>query len=170
MFEGMKANVSFYLNIEFALKLGYGLPPISILSHWDGQPLRYLPFPFPPNSLPHISFPLLHAYPPAPSHPPIFLPPEQTLTNTSTHTLRYVLKNTLTNTPLFVINLQLIPTPEAEKKGEADAEEMFGSVHKDDTSPASKGDGKDGKEGEGKEGKEGRTVPGGFGADDDELD
>lgn len=27
---------------EFALKLGYGLPAISILSHWDGQPLRYV--------------------------------------------------------------------------------------------------------------------------------
>ncbi|KAF2192194.1 DUF1769-domain-containing protein [Zopfia rhizophila CBS 207.26] len=25
---------------EFALKLGYGLPAISIVSHWDGQPLR----------------------------------------------------------------------------------------------------------------------------------
>jgi hypothetical protein len=27
---------------EFALKLGYGLPAISIISHWDGQPLRYV--------------------------------------------------------------------------------------------------------------------------------
>lgn len=27
---------------EFALKLGYGLPPISIIGHWDGQPLRYV--------------------------------------------------------------------------------------------------------------------------------
>ncbi|KAF2814734.1 DUF1769-domain-containing protein [Mytilinidion resinicola] len=27
---------------EFALKLGYGLPAISIVSHWDGQPLRYV--------------------------------------------------------------------------------------------------------------------------------
>ncbi|KAF1828850.1 DUF1769-domain-containing protein, partial [Decorospora gaudefroyi] len=25
---------------EFALKLGYGVPDISILGHWDGQPLR----------------------------------------------------------------------------------------------------------------------------------
>lgn len=25
---------------EFALKIGYGLPKISILGHWDGQPLR----------------------------------------------------------------------------------------------------------------------------------
>ncbi|KAF2702733.1 DUF1769-domain-containing protein [Pleomassaria siparia CBS 279.74] len=25
---------------EFSLKLGYGLPPISIMGHWDGQPLR----------------------------------------------------------------------------------------------------------------------------------
>jgi hypothetical protein len=30
---------------EFALKIGYGLPAISILGSWDGQPLRYvLPF------------------------------------------------------------------------------------------------------------------------------
>jgi hypothetical protein len=27
---------------EFALKIGYGLPTISILGHWDGQPLRYV--------------------------------------------------------------------------------------------------------------------------------
>lgn len=27
---------------EFALKLGYGLPAISIIGHWDGQPLRYV--------------------------------------------------------------------------------------------------------------------------------
>ncbi|KAF2202513.1 DUF1769-domain-containing protein [Delitschia confertaspora ATCC 74209] len=27
---------------EFSLKLGYGLPAISIVSHWDGQPLRYV--------------------------------------------------------------------------------------------------------------------------------
>ncbi|KAJ4338111.1 hypothetical protein N0V95_008146 [Ascochyta clinopodiicola] len=26
---------------EFALKIGYGLPNISIIGHWDGQPLRY---------------------------------------------------------------------------------------------------------------------------------
>ena len=25
---------------EFALKIGYGLPAISIIGHWDGQPLR----------------------------------------------------------------------------------------------------------------------------------
>lgn len=25
---------------EFALKIGYGLPNISIIRHWDGQPLR----------------------------------------------------------------------------------------------------------------------------------
>jgi hypothetical protein len=28
---------------EFALKIGYGLPNISIIGHWDGQPLRYVP-------------------------------------------------------------------------------------------------------------------------------
>lgn len=27
---------------EFALKVGYGLPAISILGSWDGQPLRYV--------------------------------------------------------------------------------------------------------------------------------
>lgn len=27
---------------EFALKVGYGLPNISIIGHWDGQPLRYV--------------------------------------------------------------------------------------------------------------------------------
>lgn len=28
---------------EFALKIGYGLPAISIMGSWDGQPLRYVP-------------------------------------------------------------------------------------------------------------------------------
>ena len=27
---------------EFALKIGYGMPAISIIGHWDGQPLRYV--------------------------------------------------------------------------------------------------------------------------------
>ena len=27
---------------EFALKIGYGLPAISIMGSWDGQPLRYV--------------------------------------------------------------------------------------------------------------------------------
>ncbi|CAO2657131.1 Nn.00g032570.m01.CDS01 [Neocucurbitaria sp. VM-36] len=27
---------------EFALKIGYGLPNMSIIGHWDGQPLRYV--------------------------------------------------------------------------------------------------------------------------------
>ena len=27
---------------EFALKIGYGLPNISMIGHWDGQPLRYV--------------------------------------------------------------------------------------------------------------------------------
>jgi hypothetical protein len=32
---------------EFALKVGYGLPAISIIGSWDGQPLRYeFPLPF----------------------------------------------------------------------------------------------------------------------------
>ena len=30
---------------EFALKIGYGLPNISMIRHWDGQPLRYV-YPF----------------------------------------------------------------------------------------------------------------------------
>jgi hypothetical protein len=29
---------------EFALKIGYGLPAISIIGNWDGQPLRYVVF------------------------------------------------------------------------------------------------------------------------------
>jgi hypothetical protein len=49
---------------EFSLKLGYGLPPISIMGHWDGQPLRYvflpfLAFLFPPLSL-LFPFPFCH--------------------------------------------------------------------------------------------------------------
>lgn len=36
---------------EFALKIGYGLPNISIIGHWDGQPLRYVN-PLLPFSLP----------------------------------------------------------------------------------------------------------------------
>jgi hypothetical protein len=32
---------------EFALKIGYGLPNISIIGHWDGQPLRYVDIPPP---------------------------------------------------------------------------------------------------------------------------
>jgi len=35
---------------EFALKIGYGLPNISILGHWDGQPLRYVRSRVPPPS------------------------------------------------------------------------------------------------------------------------
>lgn len=31
---------------EFSLKIGYGLPAISIIGHWDGQPLRYVFFLF----------------------------------------------------------------------------------------------------------------------------
>lgn len=30
---------------EFALKIGYGLPNISMIRHWDGQPLRYVHVP-----------------------------------------------------------------------------------------------------------------------------
>jgi hypothetical protein len=42
---------------EFALKIGYGLPNISIIGHWDGQPLRYVTFPQSPST--YISVPLL---------------------------------------------------------------------------------------------------------------
>jgi hypothetical protein len=45
---------------EFSLKLGYGLPPISIMGHWDGQPLRYVLVPLLPHSiislLPYVLF------------------------------------------------------------------------------------------------------------------
>lgn len=71
---------------EFALKIGYGLPPISIIGHWDGQPLR-------------------------------------------THSLRYVLKNRETNTELFVVIFQLIPTEDAKKEGAETPEAQFEAVH-----------------------------------------
>ncbi|KAF2794755.1 DUF1769-domain-containing protein [Melanomma pulvis-pyrius CBS 109.77] len=94
---------------EFALKLGYGLPPISIMGHWDGQPLR-------------------------------------------THSLRYVLKNRDTDTALFVVIFQLVPTDKAKKEdGVLDAEKQFEEAH--------------GGKGKGEENKE---V--GVGGDDDELD
>lgn len=42
--KGTTYNCDFfnpYLDFnEFALKLGYGMPAISIIGHWDGQPLR----------------------------------------------------------------------------------------------------------------------------------
>ncbi|PSN63302.1 DUF1769-domain-containing protein [Corynespora cassiicola Philippines] len=69
---------------EFALKLGYGLPAISIIGHWDGQPLRY------------------------------------------------VLKDKSTNTELFVVIIQLLPTEEAEKHGAPNPEDKFEMVHKDE--------------------------------------
>jgi hypothetical protein len=31
---------------EFALKIGYGMPAMSIIGSWDGQPLRYVLLPF----------------------------------------------------------------------------------------------------------------------------
>lgn len=44
--EGREYKCDFfnpYLDFnEFALKLGYGLPAISIVNYWDGQPLRYV--------------------------------------------------------------------------------------------------------------------------------
>jgi hypothetical protein len=46
---------------EFSLKLGYGLPPISIMGHWDGQPLRYVLFPSFP--VPFSPSPYLHLLP-----------------------------------------------------------------------------------------------------------
>ncbi|KAF2260414.1 DUF1769-domain-containing protein [Lojkania enalia] len=82
---------------EFALKLGYGLPAISIISHWDGQPLR-------------------------------------------THSLRYVLKNCETNTELFVIIFQLVPTEQAQKEGVQDPEEMVKEIHKEEDEAKEKAD------------------------------
>jgi hypothetical protein len=90
---------------EFALKLGYGMPAISIIGHWDGQPLR-------------------------------------------THSLRYVLKDKSTNTELFVVIFQLLPTEEAQKEGAKSPEEQFKEVHDDE-----------------RKGEEGKA-----GGDDDELD
>lgn len=43
---------------EFALKIGYGLPAISIMGSWDGQPLRYVlvfPTPYSHHDPPHLS-------------------------------------------------------------------------------------------------------------------
>ncbi|KAL5401455.1 hypothetical protein PMIN06_010192 [Paraphaeosphaeria minitans] len=71
---------------EFALKIGYGLPAISIIGHWDGQPLR-------------------------------------------THSLRYVLKDRSTNTELFVVIFQLIPTGKGKEDGIESAEDMVKKVH-----------------------------------------
>ncbi|OAL52747.1 DUF1769-domain-containing protein [Pyrenochaeta sp. DS3sAY3a] len=73
---------------EFALKIGYGLPNISIIGHWDGQPLR-------------------------------------------THSLRYVLKNRESNKELFVVFIELRPTPQAKKEGVEDSEDKFEEVHGD---------------------------------------
>jgi hypothetical protein len=101
---------------EFALKIGYGLPAISIVQHWDGQPLRY------------------------------------------------VLKDKSTNTELFVIALQLIPTPEAEKEGVESAEEKFEMIHKKDASKEVDGETKDDNDTDQEESK----PPGGY--VDDELD
>ncbi|KAK7188604.1 F-box domain containing protein [Paraphaeosphaeria sporulosa] len=79
---------------EFALKIGYGLPAISIIGHWDGQPLR-------------------------------------------THSLRYVLKDRSTNTELFVVIFQLIPTEEAKKEiGIESAEDLVKKVHGGDRTEA----------------------------------
>jgi hypothetical protein len=44
---------------EFALKIGYGLPSISIIGSWDGQPLRYVHY---LRSIRPISFLLLSPF------------------------------------------------------------------------------------------------------------
>ncbi|KAF2658513.1 DUF1769-domain-containing protein [Lophiostoma macrostomum CBS 122681] len=80
---------------EFALKLGYGMPAISIIGHWDGQPLRY------------------------------------------------VLKDRETNTELFVIVFQLIPTDEAKAEGAKSPDEKFELVHKGEGKAGSAGGGDD---------------------------
>ncbi|KAI8938699.1 hypothetical protein NX059_004565 [Plenodomus lindquistii] len=82
---------------EFALKIGYGMPNISIIGHWDGQPLR-------------------------------------------THSLRYVLKNRETDTELFVVSIQLLPTEQAKKEGVEDPEEKLNEVHGQDKAKASADD------------------------------
>ncbi|KAF1354514.1 DUF1769-domain-containing protein [Lizonia empirigonia] len=66
---------------EFALKIGYGLPNISIIGHWDGQPLRY------------------------------------------------TLKNKETNTELFVVVIQLMPTDQAAAVVVKSPEEEFKAAH-----------------------------------------
>ena len=48
---------------------------------------------------------------------------------TSSHTLRYVLKNRETNQELFVVLIELVPTEEAKKEGVEDAKEKFEEVH-----------------------------------------
>lgn len=50
---------------------------------------------------------------------------------TRTHSLRYVLKNRETNKELFVVFIELRPTPEAKKEGAEDPEEKFEEVHGD---------------------------------------
>lgn len=74
---------------EFALKIGYGLPAISIIGSWDGQPLRY------------------------------------------------TLKDKSTNTELFVINIQLLPTDQAKKDGVLDSDEQLQATHGDEKKPES---------------------------------
>jgi hypothetical protein len=51
------------------------------------------------------------------------------LTNGRTHSLRYVLKDRSTNTELFVVVFQLVPTEEAHQAGAKSPEEMFKETH-----------------------------------------
>ena len=59
---------------EFALKIGYGLPNISMIGHWDGQPLRYVVTFFVPCPLNLLSIP------PLLTHTPFFGPWDMELT------------------------------------------------------------------------------------------
>jgi hypothetical protein len=63
-----------------------------------------------------------------------------------------VLKDRSTNTELFVINFQLLPSEEGKKAGLKDPEEMVKEVHGDDKKAGSDSD------------------KGNAGGDDDELD
>ena len=75
------------------------------------------------------------------------------LTNGRTHSLRYVLKDRSTNTELFVIVFQLVPTEEAQQQGAKSPEDMFKSIHSEEA--------KDGKA---------NVDEAKAGGDDDELD
>jgi hypothetical protein len=98
---------------EFALKIGYGMPAMSIIGHWDGQPLRYV-----------IRYVMLT----------LDMLCELGLTKVSgltrTHSLRYVLKNRETNKELFVVNISLLPTEQVKKEGGAEEKKTpAGEVH-----------------------------------------
>jgi hypothetical protein len=103
---------------EFALKIGYGLPTISIIRHWDGQPLRYVClFPirsYVPQDSPQLTCNYFHFI--------LVNLADLDLLLIRTHSLRYVLKNRKTKQELFVVMIQLLPI-EQTKQDEADEDE-----------------------------------------------